>query len=82
MYAAGSSYPLARRPASLDAVAAFDDICLERDGARPAVQLQEESAGVAEDGTRFIATPERCGACRAVPADGLDMVSDLFLMDG
>lgn len=42
-------YLLARTAGpSFDAVAAFDDIGLERDGSWPAVQLQEETAGIAE----------------------------------
>jgi len=45
------------------------------------VQLEEETAGVAEDGARLIATPERRGARRAVPADGLEKVSDLFSIE-
>lgn len=74
IYDNSSAYLLAHAgSASLDAVAALDDIGLERDGSRAAVQLQEEPAGVAEDGARFIATPERSGACRAVSADRLDM---------
>jgi hypothetical protein len=56
---------------SLDAVAAFDDIGLEGDGSRAAVQLQEEAAGIAEDRARLIATPERRGARGAVLADRL-----------
>jgi hypothetical protein len=32
------------------------------------VQLQEEAAGVAEDGAGFIAAPQRRGACGAVLA--------------
>jgi hypothetical protein len=63
----GLPYLLAcTRPASLDAIAALDDIGLERDGARSAVQLQEEPAGVAENRACLIAAPERSGACSAV----------------
>jgi hypothetical protein len=52
------SYLLAcARPASLDAVAALDDIRLERNGSWSAVQLQKETAGVAEDGAGFITAP-------------------------
>jgi hypothetical protein len=58
--------------ASLDAVAALDDIGLERDGARAAVQLQEEAAGVAEDGARLIAAPEGRRARSAILADRLE----------
>jgi len=45
----------------LDAVARLDHVGLERDGTRAAVQLEEEAAGVAEDGAGLIATPERSG---------------------
>lgn len=62
---------LASGPARLDAVAALDDIRLERDGARAAVQLQEQPAGVAQHGARLIAAPERRRARRAVLADRL-----------
>lgn len=49
------------RAHGLDAVATLDDIGLEGDGARPAVQLEKQAAGIAEDGAGFIATPERSG---------------------
>jgi len=55
----------------LDAVAALDDVGLEGDGARPAVQLEEEAAGVAQDGARLVTAPERRGAGGAVLADRL-----------
>jgi hypothetical protein len=52
------SYLLAcARPTGLDAVAALDDIGLERNGAWSAVQLQEEAAGVAQNRARLIASP-------------------------
>jgi hypothetical protein len=57
--------------ASLDAVAALDDIGFEADGARTAVELQKKPAGIAEDRARLIAPPERGGAGGAVLADGL-----------
>ena len=41
----------------LDAVTALDDVGLQRDGARAAVQLQKEAAGVAEDGAGLVASP-------------------------
>ena len=41
----------------LDAVAALDDIGLEGDGAGAAVQLEEEAAGIAEDGAHLVASP-------------------------
>ena len=59
------------RPTRLDAVAALDDIGLEGDGSWTAMQLQEQAAGVAEDGAGFIAAPERRGARCAVLAYGL-----------
>jgi hypothetical protein len=67
------------RSAGLDAVAALDDICLERDGSRSAVQLQEEAAGVAENRTCLIAAPERCCARSAVLAHRLDAGQRLVL---
>jgi len=70
--ACGGAHLLAPWAARLDAVAALDDIRLERDGARAAVQLQEEAAGVAQHGARLIAAPERGGACGAVLADRLE----------
>jgi hypothetical protein len=36
------------------------------------VQLQEETAGIAEDGAGFIAAPQWCRTGRAVLADRLD----------
>jgi hypothetical protein len=72
----GVAYPLATAgPARLHAVAALDDIRLERDGARAAVQLQEEAAGIAENRAILIAAPERGSAGRAVLADRLMVVS-------
>ena len=44
-------------PHGLDAVAALDDVGLQRDGTRAAVQLQKEAAGVAEDGAGLVASP-------------------------
>ena len=52
---------LARSLRGLDAIARLDHVGLERDGTRAAVQLEEEAAGVAEDGAGLIATPERSG---------------------
>lgn len=54
-----------------DAVARFDHVGFERDGARSAVQFEEEAAGIAEDGAGFVASPERCGGGGAVLAHGL-----------
>lgn len=61
----------AARGARLYAVAALDDVCLERDGSWAAVKLEEKAACIAEDRTGFIAAPERSGAGGAVLADGL-----------
>ena len=47
------------RPASLDAVAALDDICLEAYRSGPAMKFQEQATGVAQHGTDLIASPER-----------------------
>jgi len=59
------------RARCFDAVAALDHVGLEADGSRAAVQLEKETAGVAEDGAGLIATPEGSGARAAVQADGL-----------
>jgi hypothetical protein len=45
------------RAHSLDAIAALDDIGLERNGSRATVQLEEQTAGVAKNGTHLVATP-------------------------
>lgn len=55
-------------PTRLDAVAALDDIGLEGDGSWAAMQLQEQAAGVAQNGAGFITAPERCSARCAVLA--------------
>jgi hypothetical protein len=65
------TYLLATRATGLDAVATLDDIGFEGDGPWTAVQLQKKTAGVAEDRARFIASPQRRGACRAILADRL-----------
>jgi hypothetical protein len=68
------SYLLAAsRTARLDAVAALDDVRLERDGPWAAMQLQEEAAGIAQDGAGFIASPQRRGARGTVLADRLSI---------
>jgi hypothetical protein len=80
MLASLHTYLLARtRPASLHAVAALDDIGLERDGAWPAVQLQKQTAGVAENGARLIASPQGRSACCAVLTYRLDACQRLVL---
>lgn len=58
-------------PAILDPIPALDDVRLETYRPRSPVELQEESAGVAEDGARLVAPPEGSRACFAVLADGL-----------
>lgn len=47
------------RAHGLDTVAALDDIGLERNGAWPTMQLEEQAAGIAEYLTSLIASPER-----------------------
>lgn len=59
------------RTHGLDTIATLDDIGLERDWSRAAVQLEEQAAGIAEDGARFIASPERGGGSLTVLAGGL-----------
>lgn len=49
------------RTHGLDAIATLDDIGLERDWPGPAMQLEKQAAGIAEDCARFIASPERGG---------------------
>lgn len=63
----------------LDAIAAFDDICFEADGSRPAVQLQEEPASIAENRTRLIATPEWSRACGTILANGLRLMPNTII---
>ena len=55
----------------LDAVAGLDDVRLEGDGAGSAVEFEKQSAGIAEHGASFIASPQRGGGSLAVLADGL-----------
>lgn len=38
-------------------ISALDDVRLEGDGARPAMQLEEKSACIAQDGAKLVATP-------------------------
>jgi hypothetical protein len=63
----------------LDAIAAFDDICFEADGSRPAVKLQEEPAGIAKNGTRLITTPEWSRACGTILANGLRLMPNAIV---
>jgi hypothetical protein len=58
-----------------DAVTGFNDVGFKRDGTGFAVELEEETAGVAEDATGFVAAPKRSCRCCAVLADGLKNVS-------
>lgn len=55
----------------LDPVATLDNVGLEAYRSRTAVELEEETAGIAEDRAGFIASPERSSACSAVLAYGL-----------
>jgi hypothetical protein len=61
----------ARSLRGLDTVARLDHVGLERDGSWAAVELKEETAGVAENGAGLVAAPERCRGGCAVLADGL-----------
>ena len=63
----------------LDAIATFDDICFEADGSRPAVQLQEEPAGIAKNGTRLITTPEWSRACGTILANRLRLMPNTIV---
>ena len=62
---------LARCLRGLDAIARLDHVGLERNGSWASVELEEEAAGIAEDGAGLIATPERGRRGCAVLADGL-----------
>jgi hypothetical protein len=67
---------LAVLASSLDPVPTLDYISLETDRPRPAVQLEEEPAGIAEHRSVVVAPPQRRRARRAILADGLEIVSD------
>ena len=58
----------------LDPVPALDHIRLERYRAGATMQLQEESAGVAEHRAGFVAPPQWGGRSGAVLADGLGKI--------
>ena len=45
------------RAHSLDSVSALDNVGLERDGARAAVELEEQAAGVAQNRAGLVAAP-------------------------
>lgn len=49
-----------------DAVPALDNIGLQRDRPWAAVQLEEETAGIAEDIAHLVTTPERRRRCATV----------------
>lgn len=53
---------------TFDTIATFDHISLEADRSRTAVQLEEEAAGIAEDGANLIPPPQRCGRRLAILA--------------
>jgi hypothetical protein len=52
----------------LDTIPTLDNVCFQADRTRSAVELEEQAARVAEHGAGIIATPERCGTCRAILA--------------
>lgn len=56
---------------SFHPVATLDDIGLEADGAWTPVQLEEEAAGIAEDGAKLVPTPKGRGGGATVLADRL-----------
>ena len=62
--------PLARG-CCLDAVAALDNISLEADRSWSTVQLEKETAGIAEDAAELVASPERSGAGSTILTDWL-----------
>jgi hypothetical protein len=53
----GVMYLLLGASSSLDAVAALDNVRLETDGTRTAMQLEEETASIAQDRAHLVATP-------------------------
>ena len=56
---------------ALHPIAALDDVCLETDRTRSAVQFEEKATGVAKNRAQIIASPEWGGGGGAVLADGL-----------
>lgn len=54
-----------------DPIPTFDDVCLQADGARPAMEFQEQTTGVAENGAEFIPAPEGGGGGATILTDGL-----------
>jgi hypothetical protein len=72
----GQSYLLSSTlAASLDAVSALNDVCLEADRPRPAVELEEQATGIAKHRTGLVSPPQGSGAGRAILADRLQIVS-------
>jgi hypothetical protein len=55
----------------LDAVSTLDHVGLQAYRSRATVQLEEKTAGIAENGASLISAPERCCACAAVLTYGL-----------
>lgn len=55
----------------LDTIAALDNICFEAYRSRSPVEFEEQAAGIAEDGTEFISSPEGRSRGRAILADRL-----------
>jgi hypothetical protein len=53
----GVMYLLLGASSSLDAVAALDNVRLETDGTRTTMQLEEETASIAQDRAHLVATP-------------------------
>lgn len=59
-----STYPLLQRlTGSLDPMATLDHICLEAYWPWRTVEFQEETAGIAQNGTELVSSPEWC--CRS-----------------
>lgn len=59
-----STYPLLQRlTGSLDPMATLDHICLEAYWPWRTVEFQEETAGIAQNGTELVPSPEWC--CRS-----------------
>ena len=76
------TYPLASGVVAvrLGTVSRLDHIGFKADWARPAVQLEEQAASVAQDEAIFIAAPKRRGARRAILANGLYDENDELAM--
>jgi hypothetical protein len=59
------------RARTLHSIATFDNICLQAYRSWTAMQLQEETAGIAQHGADLVASPERGGAGGAILAGRL-----------